>query len=81
MPLHYELTDHVKFDDLTSNVIAIRADNSQQPTARWYTGAGIYRHVHLTLVDPLHLEADSVFVTVPRFDKDRASRYMSKAQC
>src|SRR6266567_7963936 len=41
----YELTDHLNFGN-KANVIAVRADNSGQPASRWYTGAGIYRHVH-----------------------------------
>ncbi|KAI4660208.1 uncharacterized protein J4E79_006013 [Alternaria viburni] len=29
------------------NTIEVHADNSEQPNARWYTGAGIHRSVHL----------------------------------
>ncbi|HEY6914105.1 MAG TPA: sugar-binding domain-containing protein, partial [Paludibacter sp.] len=43
----YDLTDHLKFGKNESNVIAVRADNSIQPASRYYTGAGIYRHVRL----------------------------------
>src|SRR5204862_6567724 len=34
----YELTPHLR---KPSNVIAVRVDNSQQPTSRWYSGSGI----------------------------------------
>jgi len=40
----YELTPHLNFDGQT-NLLAVRADTSKQPASRWYTGAGIYRHV------------------------------------
>ncbi len=50
------------------NVVAVRVDNSLQPNSRWYTGSGIYRHVWLTLVDPLHVGHWGTFVTTPRVD-------------
>jgi beta-galactosidase len=37
------------------NVVAVRVDNSLQPSARWYTGSGIYRHVWLNFTDPLRV--------------------------
>src|SRR5580692_6078974 len=44
----YELTGHVS-SGKDANLLAVRADNSQQPASRWYAGAGIYRHVRLVL--------------------------------
>jgi len=40
--------------------------------SRWYTGAGIYRPVHLSIVDPVHIALDGVRVTTPDIDEDRA---------
>jgi beta-galactosidase len=54
------------------NVVAVRVDNSRQPNSRWYTGSGIYRHVWLTLVNPLHVSHWGTFVTTPRADSARA---------
>ena len=49
----YELTPHLNIGG--ENVIAVRVDDELQPSARWYTGTGIYRHVWLTHTDPVHV--------------------------
>lgn len=59
----YDLTPYVHFG--AENVLAVRVDNSQQPDARWYTGSGIYRHVWLTVTDPLHIAHWGVYVRTP----------------
>ncbi len=61
----YELTPHLRFGPSATNVVAVRADTSQQPASRWYSGGGIYRHVRLVTTDPVHFEHDSVFVSTP----------------
>lgn len=50
------------------NVVAVRVDNSAQPNSRWYSGSGIYRHVWLTLVAPVHVAHWGVYVTTPHAD-------------
>jgi hypothetical protein len=40
--------------------------------SRWYTGAGIYREVHLLVADPVHVALDGVRVTTPDIDSQRA---------
>lgn len=64
LPINYEITKYLKFNEV--NVIAVRVDNSIQPASRWYTGAGIYRHVKLITTNPIHLERGSVFITTPK---------------
>ncbi|MDI7776402.1 glycoside hydrolase family 2 TIM barrel-domain containing protein [Asticcacaulis sp. EMRT-3] len=58
----YDLTRYLKAGD---NVIAVRADTSQQPASRWYAGGGIYRHVRLIAQNPVHLVADGTAITTP----------------
>jgi beta-galactosidase len=48
----YELTPYLNEGE---NVLAVRADNSEQPDTRWYTGSGIHRHVWLTATEALHV--------------------------
>ncbi|MES2459671.1 MAG: glycoside hydrolase family 2 TIM barrel-domain containing protein [Armatimonadota bacterium] len=68
----YDLTNHLRFGG-TANVLAVRVDNAAQPASRWYAGAGIYRHVFLTITNPVHFEAQSTFVTTPKIAADRAT--------
>ncbi|HWA90107.1 MAG TPA: glycoside hydrolase family 2 TIM barrel-domain containing protein [Rhizomicrobium sp.] len=48
----YDLTPHLVDGE---NVVAVRVDNSLQPNSRWYSGSGIYRHVWLTVADPMRI--------------------------
>src|SRR5579862_6486391 len=41
----FDLSPELEFSK--PNVLALRVDNSEQPSSRWYTGAGIYRHVRV----------------------------------
>jgi beta-galactosidase len=65
----HDVTKHVRPG---LNVVAVRVDNSAQPNSRWYTGSGIYRHVWLTVVEPLHVGHWGTFVTTPRVDSASA---------
>lgn len=56
----YDLTPYVRPD--SDNVVAVRVDNSDQPNSRWYSGCGIYRHVWLTVTNPLHIARWGVHV-------------------
>ena len=66
----YDLTPHVQFGG--TNVLAVRVDNSAQPNSRWYSGSGIYRLVHLTVTDRLHIKHWGTTVTTPEVAADRA---------
>ncbi|MFB6340839.1 sugar-binding domain-containing protein [Saccharicrinis sp. FJH62] len=67
----YELTDYLNYGK-KENVIAVKADNSIQPASRWYTGAGIYRHVNLVITDPVYIPQWGVYITTPKISADKA---------
>jgi len=67
----YDLTDLIQFGQ--PNLIAVRVDNSLQPSSRWYSGSGIYRNVWLIATNPVHFDNYSgVFVTFPEVSKENA---------
>ena len=71
----YELTGTVlnfSRDNGAVNVLAVRADTSQQPASRWYSGAGIYRHVRLVVTDPIHFAENGIFIFTPQADEKEA---------
>jgi beta-galactosidase len=70
---NYDLTSHLNFGKGKTNVIAVRADNTLQPASRYYTGAGIYRHVRLIYTDPVHIDTWGVFVSTPKVSADQAT--------
>lgn len=46
------------------NVIAVRVDHAD-PSSRWYAGSGLIRPVSLDVLDRVHVDPDSVFVSTP----------------
>jgi beta-galactosidase len=60
----YELTGHLD-PGAGPNIVSVRVDDSRQPASRWYTGAGIYRHVRVVVTNPVHIDRDSTFVWTP----------------
>jgi len=67
----YDLTPHLDFTG--ENTIAVRMDNSKQPSGRWYAGTGIYRHVWLKTTDPLHVAHWGTYVTTPEITAEKAT--------
>ena len=59
----FDLTSQLKLGQ--TNVLAVRVDCSEQPSSRWYSGSGIYRHVRVVITDPVHVAPWGVFVTTP----------------
>jgi beta-galactosidase len=67
----YELTPYLKSGN-EINVLAVRA-RVQQPCSRWYSGSGIYRHVRLTITDPVHIAQWGTYVTSPKVSENEAA--------
>ena len=55
------------------NVIAVRVDNSEQPNSRWYSGCGIYRHVWLRILNPVHVKKWGAFVRQDKVTRNSAN--------
>ncbi|TKD63472.1 DUF4982 domain-containing protein [Flavobacterium sp. ASW18X] len=63
----YDITNHLKEGE---NTVAVRVDNSLEPSARWYHPCGIYAPVRLIEVNPTHISPNGIFVTTPKIDVD-----------
>jgi beta-galactosidase len=50
----------------------ITVETRAHKDSRWYSGAGIYRDVHLLVSGPVHVALDGVRVTTPDIDPERA---------
>lgn len=72
----YDLSSHLHEG---KNVIAVRVDNQLQPAARWYTGSGIYGHVHLLATAPSHISQWGTFVRTAKVEPDLATIAVSTA--
>lgn len=69
-PFYYDLTPYLKQDG--ENILAVRVSN-QGKNSRWYSGSGIYRHVWLTVTNPVHVEQWGVYITTPEVSEVAAT--------
>ena len=60
---YYDLTPLLK-PAPEKNVLSVRLQ-ADQPGCRWYSGAGIYRHVHLISTRPVHVAQWGTYVATP----------------
>jgi beta-galactosidase len=65
----YEVTDCLRFGK--KNIFAVRVRN-EGINSRWYSGSGIYRHVWLKVVEPVHVATWGTYVTTPGIDESGA---------
>jgi beta-galactosidase len=65
-----DITAGAKTD--ASNVVAVKVNN-QLPSSRWYSGSGIYRHVWLKTVNPVHVAYTGTQVTTPTVSSSSAT--------
>ncbi len=66
----YDLTPDAKFGT-DQNVLAVRL-NIVQPSCRWYSGGGLYRHVWLIGTQPVHVAQWGTYITTPKAQTDGA---------
>ena len=57
---YYNLTPYLNKPG-TDNILAVKVNTSEQPNSRWYTGAGIYRHVWLYTTEKIHFKHWGVY--------------------
>ena len=69
-PFVYDLTPYLQPAG-QPNVLAVRVRNQGQNT-RWYTGSGIYRHVWLTVAEPVHVAPWGIAITTPQVSEKAA---------
>lgn len=67
----YELTPYLHSAG-QDNVIAVEVKN-EGVNSRWYSGSGIYRHVWLTTVNPLHIGQWGTYITTPSVTEQAAT--------
>ncbi len=65
----YDISDLVASSD--SITFAVRVDNEKQPSARWYTGSGIYAHTWIDVKEKVHVE--NTFFQTLEADERRAA--------
>lgn len=66
-----DVTDLVNKDG-SDNLLAVRLENKPQ-SSRWYSGAGLYRNVHVVETEPIHVPTWGTQLTTPHVAKDYAS--------
>ncbi|HZK93154.1 MAG TPA: glycoside hydrolase family 2 TIM barrel-domain containing protein [Prolixibacteraceae bacterium] len=65
----YDITEHIKFGKL--NVLAVKVRNEGE-NSRWYSGSGIYRHVWLKVLEPVHVAQWGTTITTPEINAGSA---------
>ncbi len=66
----YDITPFLKMDG-SDNILSVKVMNEGR-NSRWYSGSGIYRHVWLSITNPLHLDRWGLFVTTPKISESNA---------
>jgi len=65
----YDITDALVWG--ADNVLAVQVKNEGK-NSRWYSGSGIYRHVWLCVVEPIHVAPWGAYVTTPDITQEMA---------
>ena len=68
---HCDVTDLVNHETGV-NTLAVRLENKPQ-SSRWYSGAGLYRNVHLIVTEKVHVPVWGTYITTPHVSEQFAS--------
>jgi len=65
----FDITDYLKFG--RDNILCVKVKNEGE-NSRWYSGSGIYRHVWLYVVSPVHTDIWGTYITTPQVSDKEA---------
>lgn len=65
----FDITGKIKFQK--ENVLTVKVKNEGE-NSRWYSGSGIYRHVWLNVVSPVHIETWGTYITTSQITEENA---------
>ena len=65
----FDISDKIKFDH--ENILSLKVKNEGE-NSRWYSGSGIYRHVWLEVVSPVHISEWGTYLTTPKISDEQA---------
>jgi beta-galactosidase len=68
---HCDVTQYLNSDG-RNNLLAVRLENLPE-SSRWYSGAGLYRNVHLITTNKVHVPIWGMNVTTPFVSKEYAA--------
>ena len=69
-PISYDITKFARLGE--TNIVTVRVD-PRQSEGHWYEGGGIYRHVRLTALNPLHVAQWGTYVASVVPDGDQGA--------
>ena len=68
---HCDVTDLLN-RETGMNILAVRLENRPE-SSRWYSGAGLYRNVHLIVTEKVHVPVWGTYITTPHVSEQFAS--------